>query len=105
MKFTFAASGLDSKDYQYIPEWYRSDYTIISKHKIGTEKGISLSIGNSSIQTGTAVKIQIEKTGEDKIVCVISIGFGATSGKVRRSKPLDKLTEVFSNGGTVIYRI
>ena len=66
MKFTFAASGLDPKDYQYVPEWYRSDYTIISKHKIGTENGISLSIGNSSIQTGTAVKIQVEKTGEDK---------------------------------------
>ena len=65
-KFTFEASGLDPQDYQYVPEWYRNDFTIISKHKIGTEQGISLSIGNSAIQTGTAIKIQIEKTGEDK---------------------------------------
>ncbi len=66
MKFTFEASGLDPGDYQYESEWYRNDYPIISKHPIGTEEGISLSIGNSSIQTGTAIKIQIDKTGEDK---------------------------------------
>ena len=66
MRFTLEASGLDPNDYQYVPEWYRSDYTIISKHAIGTEKGISLSIGNSAIQAGTAIKIQVEKTGEDK---------------------------------------
>ena len=39
-------------------------------------------------------KVKASKTGDEKIVCVISVGFGATSGKVRRSKPLDKLTDV-----------
>lgn len=66
MKFLFEASGLSAKDYKYEDSWYRSDYTVIKKHTIGTEKGITLTMGNRAIQSGTAVKILVEMSGEDK---------------------------------------
>lgn len=66
LTFEFEASGWVCGEENYEPAWYRNDYTLVSKQRIGTEKGISLSIGNGSIQTGTAIKIQVDKTGEDK---------------------------------------
>lgn len=66
LRFEFAASGLNRKDYQYESEWYRSDYTIVKSQPIGTEKGVTISISNGAIQSGTAIKIQVEMMGEDK---------------------------------------
>lgn len=66
MHFEFEASDLDRKDYKYEDGWFRSDYTVISKQQIGTEKGVTISMGNRAIQAGTAVKISVEMTGEDK---------------------------------------
>lgn len=66
MKFKFDAPGLDSNDYHYEDGWFRNDYTVISNQSIGTEKGISLSMANRAIQAGTAVKILVEMSGEDK---------------------------------------
>ena len=66
MRFAFEASGLDRRDYSYVDGWFRSDYTIISKQQIGTDKGILVTMGNRAIRSGTAVKILVEKTGRDE---------------------------------------
>ena len=66
LRFEFEASGLNRKDYQYESEWYRNDYTIIKSQPIGTEKGVTISISNGAIQSGTAIKIQVVMIGEDK---------------------------------------
>jgi|LSQX01.3.fsa_nt_gb hypothetical protein len=62
MKFSFSASGLDESDYDYKNDWFRNNYTIIDELKIGTETGIILSMGSRAIQSGTAVKILVDKT-------------------------------------------
>lgn len=69
MMFDFEADGLaeDGKDISYQGEWYRSDYKPLkSDQKIGTKDGITISLRNSAIQKGTAVKIFVEMVGEDR---------------------------------------
>ena len=60
------ASGVNEKELHYIDKFLRKKLTVIENLSIGTEKSISITIGNHAIQTGTAVKIQVEMTGEDK---------------------------------------
>lgn len=67
MKFNFSASGLDENDYDYKSGWFINNYTIIDELKIGTETGIILSMGNRAIQSGTAVKILVDKTDTNGI--------------------------------------
>ena len=68
MKFSVQAPGLpdqNGKDH-YVDRWLSNQYTLIEPTAIGTEKGISISMSDRAIQTGTAVKILVEMTGEDK---------------------------------------
>ena len=69
MEFKFAASGLSEKDYHYEDGWFRGNYMVIDPKKvsIGTERGITISMGNRAIPSGKAVKILIEKEDTDKI--------------------------------------
>lgn len=68
MKFYVQASDLpDQNDNDHYEDgWFRRDYTLIKPTPIGTEKGITISMRDRAIQTGTAVKILVEMTGEDK---------------------------------------
>lgn len=66
MKFTFEASGLKKKEYSYQKERFKNNCRIIEPTLIGTESGIDFSMKNRAIQTGTAIKILVEKKGEDK---------------------------------------
>lgn len=66
MQFEFAASGLDKGDYQYEKGWFRRNYTIIKPRKIGTEKGITISMSKRALQPNTAIKIAVEKEDINK---------------------------------------
>ena len=68
MEFEFSASGLLENDYHYEDGWFRNNYMVIDPKKvsIGTEKGITISMGNRAIPSGKAVKILIEKEGNNK---------------------------------------
>lgn len=66
IKFDFAASGIDSTTYSYTNKWYRSDYTVIDRKQIGTEKPITISMENKAIKSGKAIKVVIEKVDSDK---------------------------------------
>lgn len=83
MKFTFEASGLGKEDYHYEDGWFRGNYTVVKSTKIGTEKGISLSMGNRAIQSGKAIKILVEREESDK----------KKSGAVRLINDLTQLQE------------
>jgi len=61
MQFSLSASGLGESDYHYENHWYTSSNTIIEKQKIGTEAGITLFMGGRAIQSGTAIKVLVEK--------------------------------------------
>ena len=65
MTFAVAASGVNEQDRHYVGNWVDSDYAIIDGAKIGTETGIELSMGGRAIQSGTAVKVLIEKTDSE----------------------------------------
>lgn len=66
MIINLSASGLPSMDYKYKSDWVGSDYPMIKNKPIGTEQGITLSMTNRAIQSGTAVKILIEKEDTKK---------------------------------------
>lgn len=68
MRFEVEASGLKLQEYKYESPYPVLDFdkTIITGAKVGTEKGISILMSNRAIQSGTAMKIQVEMSGEDK---------------------------------------
>lgn len=66
MQFEFAASGLDKDDYQYEDGWFRRNYTVIKPQKIGTEKGITISMNDRALQPNKAIKILVEKEDVNK---------------------------------------
>ena len=61
MRFEFEASSLDQESYNYVDKWYSNDYKLIDAKKIGTEKPIKISLQNSAIQSGKAVRIEVKK--------------------------------------------
>lgn len=60
MQFEFSAAGLNKGDYQYIDGWFRGNYTVIKPQKIGTEKGINISM-KGALRPKKAIKILVEK--------------------------------------------
>lgn len=67
MMVNVEASGVSKTDKSYAEGWFkmRTDYTLVNKEKIGTEKGIVLSLSNSAIPKGKALKIQVNKSQAD----------------------------------------
>lgn len=63
--FNYIASGHKDKDLHYVSNW-TGKYTAVEGIKIGTEKGISFSMGGVALKSGTAVKITVEKTDSEK---------------------------------------
>jgi len=59
------ASGFSRKDLHYEDHW-TGKYTAVEGVKIGTEKGISFTMGGIALKSGTAIKITIEKTDSEK---------------------------------------
>ena len=66
MRFAFEAPGLDRKDYSYKSSFFSRENVVLENVPIGTERGITISMSNYAIQSGTAVKILIEMAGNDK---------------------------------------
>ena len=60
MDFSVSASGLPTTKCRYEGNWIGSDKVVVEPTQIGTEVGIQLTMGNRSLQTGTALKILVE---------------------------------------------
>lgn len=60
MEFTVTASGLPTTECRYEGGLLGRSKTVIKPTPIGTESGILLTMGNRSLQAGTALKIQVE---------------------------------------------
>lgn len=64
MMVNVEASGVSKNDKSYAEGWFkmRTDYKLVDSEKIGTEKGIVLSLSNSAIPAGKALKVSVAKT-------------------------------------------
>lgn len=64
MMVNVEASGVSKNEKSYAEGWFkmRTDYKLVDSEKIGTEKGIILSLSNSAIPTGKALKVSVTKT-------------------------------------------
>ncbi len=60
------ASGVHEEGLHYVDKLLRSGLSVVKDRSIGTEESIFITVGNHAVQAGTAVKIQVEMTGEDK---------------------------------------